>query len=370
MRRLFLFRITTIIVAIISLSACSLVNKQADNSRQQSLSIGLWNLQCMFDGIDNGSEYAEYVSSKGWDEAKYQSRLAQFAKALAAMNADILAFTEIENASVVRSLGETAELSSQGFYHLAFSTNPGASLGVGLLSKYPITKQFSHSISVSGMDSPRPMLEIWLKPADTPLVLLLCHWKSKLGGDAETEIRRRVAAKLAARRIKEIEAEFPGMPVMLLGDLNENFDEFYRHNENYITALLPDTEIASRLAASACITGTLGADCYTCTQDYLVISDTKPPAGSYFPASWISLYSPWYNELKNGSYYYQKDWETIDHFLLGEGFFNNTGWEFDTARVLNEPPFSTKAGYPYGYKPYFASGISDHLPLLLELKLY
>jgi len=109
-------------------------------------------------------------------------------------------------------------------------------------------------------------------------------------------------------------------------------------------------------------------------KDFLILAKNKPPAAQYFPSGVITLYSPWFAELRNGnddslgSYYYKNAWETIDHFLLSPQFFDGTGWEFENARILNFPPFTGAKGSPAAYNRRTGSGLSDHLPLLLLLR--
>jgi hypothetical protein len=89
----------------------------------------------------------------------------------------------------------------------------------------------------------------------------------------------------------------------------------------------------------------------------------------HFPDGVLVLYSPWAAELKDGSYYYKNTWETIDHFLLSPHLFTGTGWDFENCKVLNYPPFASEKGFPSSYNPRTGYGLSDHLPLLLFLKM-
>jgi hypothetical protein len=73
--------------------------------------------------------------------------------------------------------------------------------------------------------------------------------------------------------------------------------------------------------------------------------------------------------MKDGSYYYQNKWETIDHFLLSGPLFDGAEWDFDSAAVINQPPFTNDKGAPAAYNPRTGSGLSDHLPLVLTLKM-
>jgi hypothetical protein len=80
------------------------------------------------------------------------------------------------------------------------------------------------------------------------------------------------------------------------------------------------------------------------------------------------VYSPWldYPEDK-GSYYYKDEWETIDHFLLNNALFDQQGWEYESFTAFAQPPFTKSSGVPYPYNPKTGNGLSDHLPIVLNL---
>ncbi|MCL2130601.1 MAG: endonuclease/exonuclease/phosphatase family protein [Treponema sp.] len=188
-----------------------------------------------------------------------------------------------------------------------------------------------------------------------PLVFLLCHWKSKLGGDDATEAQRRASARVVQRRLREINASEPGTPVIVMGDLNENHDEFSRRLA--FSALLPDDPFAAAMAINA---GAL--------DDFLVLSGEKPPVASHFQHKVPAFYSPWENELEGGSYYYRGQWETIDHFLLSDSLFNRPGWVYSGCEIINQTPFVKADGIPNAYNPRNGLGLSDHLPIMLHLR--
>jgi endonuclease/exonuclease/phosphatase family metal-dependent hydrolase len=157
--------------------------------------------------------------------------------------------------------------------------------------------------------------------------------------------------------VRELRTE--NIPVIVMGDLNENHDEFFRTGQSSISALMPDDPLAAEIAGSV-------------QMDFLILSQKKPPQVSAFsetlPES-VALYTPWDNELLGGSYNYQNEWESIDHFLLSSALFDNAGWDFDSCAVLNTAPFIKANGKPYTYNADTGNGLSDHLPLLLNLKL-
>jgi endonuclease/exonuclease/phosphatase family metal-dependent hydrolase len=344
-----------------------------------SIAIMTWNLQALFDGVEAGNEYEEYRESAGWSREKYSGRLNIIAGAIAGTERrpDIIALQEIESAEVLRDLA--AALVSQGYGWTHFANLPGMSLGVGLISRFPLSGTKAHSVNIDGDTAPRPMLEARVitgsdaagggEAGGGDLLLFVCHWKSKLGGDDATESTRRASARIILRRLRELAESEPELPVIIMGDLNENYDEFYRRSGAAISALMPDDP------RSADLTGlyTSGDDPDTAvigkTQtDFIILSKSRPPATRYFPSGAVTLYSPWAAGLENGTYYYKNAWETIDHFLLAAPLFDKAGWEFENCAVVNWPPFANANGHPTAYNPKTGSGLSDHLPLLLMLQ--
>lgn len=354
-----------------SCSACDNGSPQAHSTASKQkpdvLHIATWNVQALFDGTEDGYEYEEYGA--GWTREKYVARLNNITHAVDSLEEtpDIFTLIEIEKSHILEDIANDY-LREYGYHWSFFGNNDGAPLGIGVLSRFPFTQTRVHSISNQEAVIPRPVLEVWVTVEERPLVLFLCHWKSKLGGDAETEPLRKAAASIIARRVSDIKREDSGIPVVVMGDLNENYDEFYRQGNGFITALLPDDAHASAMASS-------GVNMPH--PDFLVISKEKPPMarhfsedgtynGSFAPAA---FYSPWSTELSGGSYNYQNTWETMDHFLLNDPLFDNAGWEFDSCAVINVEPFINSYGYPASYNPKTGDGLSDHLPLLLTLKL-
>jgi endonuclease/exonuclease/phosphatase family metal-dependent hydrolase len=158
--------------------------------------------------------------------------------------------------------------------------------------------------------------------------------------------------------------DHPGTPAVIMGDLNENYDEYYRRNGKIISALFPDDPEAAEylMARSNAVSEPMGMQ-----NDFLILSAEKPPFTGNFDNRAVALYSPWGQELQNGSYYYHNEWETIDHFLLSENFFDRSGWDFDSCRVADREPFVNDQGIPAAYNPRTGQGLSDHLPLILVL---
>ena len=347
---------------ILVLANCGLSpSDESPTAAADDFTVMVWNVQALFDGEENGSEYAEYLESAGWTPEKYKARLTAISQAIAlvaeevsgrrASPPDLLGFVEVENEGVLEDL--SVSLSKYGYGWTAFANLPGSSLGAGVLSRFPIKETKAHSITSGNDTAPRPVLEVRVEPHDKPLVFLLCHWKSKLGND--TEALRRSSARVVQRRLVEIRKTEPETALIAMGDLNENYDEFYRLSGSTLSALLPDDPEAAALAIKF-------------PNEYLVLSGQKPPQPLHFPEETAVFYSPWKEGENEGSYYYKGDWETIDHFLLSDALFDGLAWDYAGFNVLNMEPFTSSKGTPNAYVPRQGRGLSDHLPLLLHLK--
>jgi endonuclease/exonuclease/phosphatase family metal-dependent hydrolase len=346
----------------------------SDRETPGTLTIATWNVQALFDGDESGIEYDDYLQAAGWSAEKYQARLNSLSKAIGRMAEqapDILGLEEIENVRVLEDM-VSGPLADYGYQYLCFAANPGAALGIGLVSRFPLAETRVHSITAYGKTIPRPILEVQLQVQNQPLALLVCHWKAKQGEtekNAATESLRRASARIILRRLQELRQEHPAIPVLIMGDLNENHNEWYRGGETTLTALLPDDPKAAERTGLRIEAETFDGSERKIPEDFLILSGNKPPKSEYFPPPALALYSPWGNELHDGSYFYKGAWETIDHFLLTESLFDRVGWDFDTAVVIRQEPFINAQERPYAYNPRTGTGLSDHLPLMLTLRL-
>ena len=330
-------------------------------ARSGSVVIMSYNLQTLFDPVDQGGEYEEFrVSTGAWGEAPYKARLAALASAIAAASLpgatgtgpDVLVVQEAENARVLRDLAEAA-----GAYpYIASSPDEDANLGCGVLSRYPITAVRAHRIrKPDGAPSsvPRYLLEVELDVEGRRLLVIAAHLKSKLGGAEETEAERRAATSFAGMLVGSRLAADPSLAVVVAGDFNENPDEFDRVGRAYPTALMaPDAGPGPWLL----ITGDRGS--------------FEAGGDSALVASAPVLYCPW-DEGGGYSYRYQGECERIDQLLLSPGLVSERGCPLGFQAFSAEPPeFAIDAeGNPLGWNARSGSGYSDHLPIRVQLEI-
>jgi endonuclease/exonuclease/phosphatase family metal-dependent hydrolase len=303
-----------------------------------------YNVQNLFDDVDDGTEYRDYDPGAGrWDTSRYHAKLGRIAEVILAAEPDgpsIVVLQEIENVGALAMLAETY-LGDSGYREAVLVPTPGSAVNVAVLSKLPVGEIRSHAVSFLRADHPlRDVLEVWVDLGDGQLVVLANHWKSRSGGARATAPMRRAAAGVVARRVAQLSVTDPEVDVIVAGDLNVSLAE----NGEYLPALVPAASLAR----------TPGGLAYT----------FEPSEASVGPQGTV-LFSPWRLATLPGSYVYQDRWETIDHFLLAPGLVDGEGWEFSAFRVVREAFMMTTTGAPRRWIE--DSGYSDHFPLLLTL---
>ncbi len=317
---------------IAMLSSCSNISDISDQWKKGSnpISVVSWNLQTFFDADEAGNEYSEFRGAKSkWNRNLYESRLEKLAEVMKKLDADIFCFIEIENASVMQDIANCFPAGFGGksqWPYIAFARWEGSSIGIGIMSKIPIDdlkvhqidcraalpqKQFASCQPGQNMECPalRPTVELAFQNG---LTMFACHWKSKSGGQENTEIWRDIQEMVLADLVKD--AADKGKAVLVCGDLNRDTEEF-------------------AIDSQTGIVGLRGA------------GDTT------------EVFSPWPSSSSKGSYFYQEKWSSIDHFFsAGKAQIA----EFTAETSGN---FADEAGVPIKFTMWNGKGYSDHLPI-------
>ncbi|MBN1798365.1 MAG: endonuclease/exonuclease/phosphatase family protein [Spirochaetales bacterium] len=324
----------------------------------RTVTILSYNVENLFDDVDNGTEYKEYdPGGSTWNRELMQIKLENIAKAIRESvpgGPDIVCLQEIENQNVLDILN-AGYLSGLNYRYAAVASLGRTVTNVAFLSRLPVVRTHIHSLPDWKGDALRGILEFEIEYRGALLYIFNNHWKSKSGGEKKTEQARLLAAELLISRVKTVLAHAPQADIVILGDLNECYDEYYRINAGYQTALVPE---------QAVLTGNYG-------QRSLFLSDNPENAG--IKNDGLIFYENWYSigQEQRGSYVYRSTWQTLDHILLSGGLFDASGFSytkngFSVVRLafLCDP----ETGYPLRWKVKSVhKGFSDHLPLLLKL---
>jgi len=200
-------------------------------SYPSSFPAGTWtlasyNVQDLFDTTDDPN--ADDLRPA---ENQLQNKLTRLGRALHILDADVVGLMEVETLGVLRRLNGDM-LADLGYREtvLIEGNDPERGIDVALLSRFPVTQTVSHVGEMwTGTDGQarrlfsRDCLECHLAlPGGETLVVLVNHFKSKRGGESESEPLRTAQAARVRAISDDLLPRFPLLAVV--GDLNDTPD--------------------------------------------------------------------------------------------------------------------------------------------------
>lgn len=281
----------------------------------------------------SNSRYRAECFNLDWSPSVVRRKAASLGamiKAASPVGPDIIVLNEVEN---LRALGMLVqwELSEFGYRSIVLIEGPDRrGIDVAVLSKYPLTEMPKlHQVDLPGKN-PRPtrgILEVHLNINNKELVVFANHWPSP-GNPAQNRVA-------AARTLYAALAHVKTPYVVAAGDFNTIPSE----KNGGLAALLDNRQQA------------------------------------YFLDSVI--YSPLYADNPvYGTHWYKGHWSHLDKILvLNHAINKHNKMMIDWTRIVS-PGFaliSTPQGNgglrPKRFNPNNGTGISDHLPLMMQFRM-
>ena len=334
---------------------CVLVLFGACRTAGEELSILSYNVQNLFDAVDDGGEYREFrVASGLWGEGRYHAKLEAIGNVLAGVEPApaVIVLQEVEDRAVVDTLFETY-VRRNGYSVVGGYESPGSATEVVVVSRLPVLNVRTHVISGPGTAGLRPIAEVHIRSTDGVFALFANHWKSRRGGIAHTEPLRRLAASLVSGRVNALAAEGSIDGFFVVGDLNTVADPPEVHAD--VPALTAIGSSGDPVSSGAPIV--TGADHYE-------VSAVRGRDG----APGTVMVDPWHTTTDPGSYAFDGRWERIDKilYLLGDSWAAGV---LPTAQfsVLRPSELCRSDGTPRPFDADTRSGYSDHFPVWLRL---
>ena len=215
-------------------------------SAQKSYVIGFYNLENLFDTYhDEGKNDYEYLpdGANEWTDAKYAKKLSNMAKVIAEMKKDngvwhaVLGISEIENRHVVEDLVAEPAIADANFQIVHYDGPDRRGVDVGLLYRPEVFKLIaSESIPFTFFPSRIDWSEWTQEEMDAfrtrdvlmargtidgeMFAIFVAHLPSRLGGKG-ADLRPR-GAEIIYQRAMELQNEFPGIKIVVMGDMNDN----------------------------------------------------------------------------------------------------------------------------------------------------
>ena len=320
------------------LLSCSLVPDPRPANR---LVLADWNVDNLFDEVHDGGEYTEFDPEKGWTRAQFWHRcegLARVIRTLGDRGPDVLVLEEVEGAHALDVLNDRF-LGDLGYRHAFLAPPSVPGVKTAFLSRFPLVRTgLLFPASGDSDETLRPLVEAEFSLGTRSLVVVANHWKSRIPTPKATEGLRREAARTLHQRLLELEARSDHPLVVVVGDFNTSL------------------ELSRSWPNRAMVSGGVAQD----DELGLVVFPGRKTATASRLAG--AVWDPWETVSDPpGSYFYQGDWDRLDHAFIAASSLRLSDWVFDSFRVAAYAP------RPVAYGVKTPDGISDHFPLVLTL---
>ena len=169
------------------------------------------------DAVING-----FIRNKALFTTILEKERSLTASAIKDTGADIIGLQEVENLDTLKSF-QSQFVKKYPFQYVIDGNDPRL-IDVGVLSKYEASFLKTHQFDKNGTSKifSRDCLEVEYDFNGTPFTLFINHFKSMLGGRAETMNRRKAQAEQVVKIIKNKFGNNPGNEnFAVMGDLND-----------------------------------------------------------------------------------------------------------------------------------------------------
>lgn len=183
-----------------------------------------WNLHNFFDSVDD--PYGDQVHTP----AQVDKKLSDLSQALAMIGADVVAVQEVEKRVLLERLAQRA---GYRYAILVPGNDETRGINIGLLSKLKVRGYASHRndrlpyVEGAPLDTQfsRDCLEVHLQTPE-PVILLVNHFKSKVGKGKSSDAKRRAQAMRVCEIMADLERAYPGQGLAVLGDMNDSLESW------------------------------------------------------------------------------------------------------------------------------------------------
>ena len=234
---------TIVIIAALALLA---IPRTADAQKHRSYVIGFYNLENLFDTYhDEGKNDYEYLpdGANEWTEEKYAKKLRNMACVIADMKKDngawhaVLGVSEVENRHVLEDLVSEPAIAEANYQIVHYDGPDRRGVDCALFYRPEVFKYITSESIPFTFEPSRIDWSAWtdeekdaFRTRDILMVrgtidgemfaFFVCHLPSRLGGKG-ADLRPR-GAEIAYMRAMELQEEFPGIKIVVMGDMNDN----------------------------------------------------------------------------------------------------------------------------------------------------
>ena len=331
---------------------------QQQERRYQMYGVMFYNLENLFDTINNNGVYDKEFSPEGarqWNGTKYWQKQHNMAYTIGQMEVNgspavgpvIIGVSEIENITVLQDLVRQPEIKDRRYQIVHHDSPDRRGVDVGLLYNprfFKVLNVTNQRINKYLPDYPefrsRDQLCVTGMLAGEKVSVIVNHWPSRLGGEEQSSYLREAAGRMARETMDSLLRDDPNQGIIFMGDLNDD-----PQNKSCSEAVGAKKEIKDCLAEPG------------------------------------SCFNPWWNILNRGigTLGYKGNWNLFDQIIFTDYFLKNfESKEKPTltclrAEVLNRKFLRSNEGDRQGYPlrtfsgGVFLNGYSDHFPTMIYL---
>lgn len=334
----------------------------AFGAQAKNLSVMSYNVQNLFDTLhDEGKEDYTYLPLKvkqaseeiqaycksleqeswqlsclntDWSEKALTQKIKNLAKVIKkyklGCGADVLVLQEVENKRVLKQLVEIG-LKGKGYKYISLIEGPDSrGIDVGIISKYPIVNEKLHLVDLEGVaKETRGILQVDIKVGGKIVTVFGNHWPS--------QHNPAIARYQAAKTLKEAASKLTSDIVLAAGDFNTLEDEAPNGIKEVILPEFYDVEQEALNRWRRLFAGT-----------------------HWYAGHWSSLDRIFIlKDIKNAKPKYRSFKILAKRFMFGPAKWTNR----DTGAV------TYYKGVPQGFSTRTLKGYSDHLPIVMKIKI-
>lgn len=316
-------------------------------SNGDNFNLMFYNVENLFDCEDDSAKKdEEYLEGgmRAWNFSKYRKKLNNIAKVIVNVSQweppAIIGLCEVESKKALTDLTKTTGLRKLEYNFVHFESPDARGIDVALLYRasdmivleaMPLNIAFSESPNSKTRDILYVSLLIQRK--DT-LHLLVCHFPSRLGGEAETNEKRKFVATVVRTKVDGLLKINPEAKIVIMGDMND----------------------------------------YPTNESVLEVIGAVNPKGKKHPADFYNLMFP-LMESGEGTHKHESEWGALDQLIVSHSLlYGREGLVCGAAEVVRLPFILEEDEKYFGQKPFrtyngfkYRGGYSDHLPVKLKI---
>lgn len=314
-------------------------------------SIMFYNLENLYDTKNDPNKEDDDFTPSGnrrWTQIKYQRKLENLGEVFQAVSSlpggfpTLVGVSEVENDSVLEDMVSQKRLSGAGYRYVHYESDDLRGVDVALLyrsSRFKLLdSQPVKPILRSGREyHGRDILMVRGLLDGEMFAIYVCHFLSRRAGRAASAGFRRAGAETIYYHALELRDEFPGIKIIVMGDMNDTPADFSLSHLLHAVADMEDVE-----------------------------------EGGFFNPMWTLM------EEGQGTSMHNHRWTLFDNIMVCRQLLEESGSEgFHIARFskmhyaqIFKRNFMMEHGVPkrsYTGK-HFSGGYSDHLPVLVRLE--